>query len=182
MKKSPEKTIKKVPLEKNTFTKTNNINWALLIAILALLVSALQFFVSTPYFEEYYYKSSFVIQKSAPITNGKECVINYRIFNPTKHAAHNVEVCIQILRDDTLQIYTYDIKPYSRSSGFFKDCYFKIDHLLPNEQILMSVYSDIDSMNCYNRKIKLSPNFYLQFPNISLAKFDKGFGLIENSM
>lgn len=176
MKRSTEKSVKKSPTEEVTSKKKRNINWALFIAIFALLISTLQFVISTPYFQEYYYKSTFVIQEALPVIDGRKCIINYRIFNPTKHTANNVEVCIQILRDDTLQIYTYDIKPYSRIGGFFKDCYFKIDRLLPGEQILMSVYSNIDSLNCYNKKLELEPNVYLEFPNISLAKFDRGFG------
>ncbi len=179
--------------EKN---QNNKINVSLILSILALIVAIVQLVVTTPYFTERYYKSSLDIVEIEPTISNQDYTTNYLVTNQSKNTVNNIEINIQMLVGDQIQLApngNIDFT-YKENGPFFKDCYFKIEKLVPKENILVMIHSNRDSLVYYNRAFKTKGKSlindssitdenegkedYLTFPNISLAKFDKGVARI----
>src|SRR5687767_9649149 len=65
--------------------QNRKIDISLILSILALLITALQFVVTTPFFTDYYYKSSFEIEETYPYLNGHSVTSNFLIKNTSKN-------------------------------------------------------------------------------------------------
>jgi hypothetical protein len=178
--------------------QNRKIDTSLLLSILALLVSILQFVVTTPFFTDFYYKASFEIEETYPYLNENRVTSNFLIKNTSKNMVNNIEVGLQILATDIVQITpNRNIQLTFKENGpNLKDCFFTIDKLVPNETVFVLVNSRFDSLMRYNKDFlaggtpvqnELDTNSnkrdkiqseHLLFPNVLLAKFDKGFGKV----
>gem|GEM_PF-4909078 len=124
---------------------------------------------------------------------------NFVIKNTSKNTVNSIEIGIQMLAGDVITIApNRNIQlTYKENGPNLKDCFFTIDKLVPNENIFVLVHSNFDTLMRYNKDFlaggapipneldtnNTKPNGieskHLLFPNILLAKFDKGFGKIN---
>lgn len=169
------------------------IDVSLFLSIAALIIAALQFIVSTPFFNEYYYKTSFEIEESLPYKNNNKVTTLFLISNTSKNTVNNVEIGVQMLADDKVQItQNSNLQMIFQENGpYFKNCFFVIDRLVPNEKRILSIHSNFDSLRQNNRgyfelgreiernyhKSTNIKNFHL--PYIFNAKSEKGFAIIK---
>lgn len=169
------------------------IDVSLFLSIAALIIAALQFIVSTPFFNEYYFKTSFEIEESLPYINNNRVTTLFLISNTSKNTVNDVEIGVQMLADDKVQItQNSNLQMKFKENGpYFKNCFFVIDKLVPNEKRILSIHSNFDSLRQNNRgffevgreiekkysKSTSFKNFHL--PYIFIAKSDKGFASIK---
>lgn len=179
--------------------QNRKIDVSLWVSGVALLISLLQFIFSTPFYLDYYNKSSFEVTEGEPSVRGEIFTTSYFIKNTSKNTVNNIELVFQLLRSDTLQIIAgLATKIVCKENGpVLKNCFISIDKLVPNENLGIIIDSELDSIIRYNTSffsnaemirneledslpVKMSDwkLEHLAFPSITLAKFDKGFGKI----
>lgn len=178
---------------KESSNKDKRIGASLILSILAIIISGAQLIVSSPYYNDYYYEASFSIEEAQPLLTGKDYSSVFVITNNSKNPVNNIEIGIQVLKGDKVQfIPNQNIEITNKDNGIFKDSYFSINKLVPNESITFMVHSNSDSIIYFNDEFfkKMTPvkndldtndthenpivMNRMQFPNIILAKFDKG--------
>jgi hypothetical protein len=202
IKNMKEKKKKKHNVEQNIVVKekkqNTKIDISLIISGLALLITALQFIVTTPFFTDFYYQTSFEVEENLPLLHDNDLTSIFLVKNTSQNTVNNIELGIQILANDKVQITpNRNIQINFKENGpKLKDCFFTIDKLVPGENIFVVISSNYDSIKKYNTDFldnskpltndltKDKPfktgnkSKYLSFPNIFVAKFDKGFGKI----
>ena len=191
------------PVLNETEKKQNRkIDISLILSIAAILVSLIQVVISSPFFTDFYYKSYFEIEEEDPYLIRNNYITMYSVTNPSKNTVNNIEISIEVLKNDTVEVTpNNNIDISFKEQGPAKSCYFKIDKLVSNEEIVIIIHTNADSLkhmysilsgkpvailsladsvdNDSNNNEVIEGFADIKYPQILFAKHDKGSAKIK---
>lgn len=149
------------------------------IALLALLLSAVQFIVTAPLFSELLFSPEIVIRGSTVKVEAEQdyqLSAGYKLTNEGNATATNIEVGMQLGRDQKLSAIPDIISGLTEDTDnvIFKSIKIKIDRLLPEEEMLLLVVS-ISQKDELVVKLPESMGSY-KLPRISYIRHAEGVG------
>ena len=181
--------------------KNRKENITLAIALIALLISLLQFIFTSPFFIDFYNRTGFSVVEKLPFLREKNITLNYQISNSSDKTVKDIEIVIQVLKSDYIQILPFQNSVISEKENgpHFKYVTIKINTLVKNESLFLLIDTNSDSLKYYNSDfidratilknendsgikwdtINIRNSKYLLFPSVVYAKHENGESNIE---
>lgn len=154
---------------------SKNERFTLIIASIALLLTLLQFIFSIPCVSNLLYSPNIIGERLDDKCSNRIFESTFLIKNSGNKIANNLMVNMTISKKSKVQIIPntlYEIK--ERKNGEpLQDIIVKATHFIPNENILIIVYTDSSSF--YKMK---ADNDSIVIPMLGIIKHDDGFGKI----
>jgi len=183
-----QKSNKEQQQEINTNSK--RINLSLIIAILALCISAIHLIFSSPYFMDSYNKPIIeVFERNAYLSIDSAYVIFvYEIINTSHKSAEEVFVRLICFDKDKIQFMPNNeitIVKEDEEGIPLRNHTYRIDNLVPDERYILFIYSDIEKVAEFMRSDTLQVGkeykkpAIIMVPQLSMVKSKKGFAKIN---
>ena len=156
---------------------------AITIALLALIISASQFIVTTPLFYALVFGPKVVVTGSGSKFNSDMRAGTYLISNEGYSPANKIEIGMMLLNSQNLQFAPdFGAHVTEKDEFAFKNVRIEIERLLPGETVFMFVYSKKKGekwpAELANEFIKLGhPD---DFPIVSYVRYSEGRGKVTH--
>lgn len=176
------------PVEGNlTKNEKRKIDLSLVVAILALIVSGIQVWISSPQYVKSSNKPELEVREDFRFSNsGDKILIHYFIENISEHTAENVTLRLRIWKDDFYQFVPdiFEVTKDDRNDIPVKVLNFKAENLVAGERVALLVTTDIKNFQ-HELKVdtlelnkKYEKPFMFIAPEIEMVKCNQGFAKI----
>lgn len=170
-----------------TKKEKRKIDVSLLVAILALIVSGIQAWISSPTYIKSAYKPELVVREDYRFSNsGDKILIHYFIENQSQHTAENVSLRLRVWKDDYHQFIPdiFELTKDDKSDIPVKVLTYKAENMVAGERVALLVTTDIENfknemkIDTLELNKKYDKPFMFIAPEVEMVKCSQGFAEI----